>query len=119
MVDSSNATALASYAGGNQRVDNLCSSSQYNCHGGASGLADHPAIPAGTSTQQVYLNDGTSAGDFDMATFLSTSLGRHNWWNVKGIRVEVTAAASRGGQTHFVTLAEFVIPRNIEVNKIR
>jgi prepilin-type N-terminal cleavage/methylation domain-containing protein len=97
------AANIGSYAPAGTSVDNLCAGD--GCHG---------ASP-GSTAARVYDNDGRSAGDFNMARFVAI----HPWWNVKGIHVEVTTASRKGQETHFVTLSEFVIPRNIEVNKMK
>jgi prepilin-type N-terminal cleavage/methylation domain-containing protein len=53
------------------------------------------------------------AKDFDMSQFVTT----HPWWNIRGFSIDLMTAARKGGTTHITTLKQFVIPRNIEINK--
>ena len=74
-------------------------SSKTACHGsGASGGA-----------KNVY----GAADNFNLNQFASI----HKYWNVRGLIVEVTAGASKGGRTRLTTMQQFVIPRNLEINR--
>lgn len=74
-------------------------SSKTACHGsGASGGA-----------KNVY----GVADNFNLNQFAAI----HKYWNTRGLIVEVTAGASKGGRTRLTTMQQFVIPRNLEINR--
>ena len=74
-------------------------SSKTACHGSG----------ATNAKNNIYV----AADKFDLARFAST----HENWNTRGLIVEVTAGASKGGRTRLTTLQQFVIPRNLEINR--
>ena len=60
-----------------------------------------------------------SKDDFDYDTFVEThssnGTARASWWNVKGFSVEVATTDPTGKK--FIKMKQFVIPRNLEVNR--
>lgn len=76
-------------------------SSKTACHGSGATVAKN----------NIYV----AADKFDLAKFASTRA--HKNWNTRGLIVEVTAGASKGGRTRLTTLQQFVIPRNLEINR--
>ena len=71
--------------------------SSKNCHGSSAG----------------NLNVYDDAKDFNMARFVAT----HPFWNIRGFNVQVSAGAFKVGKTKVTTLEQFVIPRNLEINR--
>ena len=72
--------------------------SKTNCHGSSA-----------SGTDDVY----GDAKDFNMARFVAT----HPFWNIRGFNVQVSAGAFKVGKTKVTTLEQFVIPRNLEINR--
>ena len=71
--------------------------SSKNCHGSSAG----------------NLNVYGDAKDFNMAQFVA----KHPFWNIRGFNVQVSAGAFKVGKTKVTTLEQFVIPRNLEINR--
>ncbi len=72
-----------------------------------------PSSPTACHGSSGAFNVYGSAAKFDLKQFAQ----RHTNWNVRGFIVEVTAGAAKGNATRLTTLQQFVIPRNLEINR--
>lgn len=83
------------------QVDRRCQSrsNATGCHGSS----------ASGGAEDVY-GDAT---DMSLVRFNAT----HPHWNLRGFVIEVTAGAYKAGRTRLTTMQQFVVPRNLEVNK--
>jgi len=86
---------------------------QSTCGGGNTGgtfpaKGCHGANATG-GAKNIYDNHSS----FDYAKFLET----HEWWNTKALSVEVATSSTTGLKEHYTKYKQFVIPRNLEVNR--
>ncbi len=72
-----------------------------------------PSSPTACHGSSGAFNVYGSAAKFDLKQFAAS----HTNWNVRGFIVEVTAGAAKGNTTRLTTLQQFVIPRNLEINR--
>lgn len=109
-------TVPRTYSTARQRVTSTCAtmpnySTQYNVNGVPQAVPNgcHGNNGPTIGAKNIYGNNTS----FSFTQFLST----HPWWETQALSIEVTASSTVTLQEHFVKYKQFIIPRNLEINR--